>query len=78
MTDIQCAACHKPIRSNEARARRIGGGCWRKLRPDQRAAIRELTRRGRSLGPREARAALERPAPAGVGQLPIDEPEPTS
>ncbi|MGW0566118.1 hypothetical protein [Streptomyces tauricus] len=70
--DVECAYCHKPVRSAEARARRIGSGCWRKLRPDQRAKFREYTRgRGWQLGPREARAILSRPAPAGTGQLPL-------
>lgn len=70
--DVECALCHQPVKSKTARARRVGGGCWRKLRPDQRAAILELTRgRGGSLGPNEARALLSRPAPAGTGQLPL-------
>ncbi|MFF5001745.1 hypothetical protein ACFY3G_02860 [Streptomyces phaeochromogenes] len=69
---VECALCHQLVRSGVARARRVGGRCWRKLRPDQRATILRLTRRGRALGPREARAALDRPAPAGDGQLPID------
>ncbi|GGX99104.1 hypothetical protein [Streptomyces fructofermentans] len=75
MPDVECTQCRKPVRSALARARRVGSQCWRKLRPDQRAAITELTRRGWSLGPREARAALDRPAPAGTGQLPISDEE---
>ena len=60
----ECELCHKPIRSAAARARRIGSRCWRKLRPDQRAAIRAE--------PARVRAALARPAPATHGQLAID------
>ena len=72
MTDqVDCQLCHKPVRSGAARARRIGSQCWRKLRPDQRAAITQLTRRGRPLGPDQTRAALNRPAPAGDGQMPF-------
>lgn len=70
-TPVVCASCHKPIRSAAARARRVGGRCWRKLRPDQRATLTRLTRGGRSLSPHEARAALDRPRPVGTGQLPI-------
>ncbi|WP_314411413.1 hypothetical protein [Streptomyces sp. DSM 40484] len=69
--DVECALCHLPVRSAVARARRVGGRCWRKLRADQRAALTRLTRGGRSLSPYEARAALARPAPAGTGQLPL-------
>ncbi|MFE1925834.1 hypothetical protein ACFW91_25085 [Streptomyces asoensis] len=65
-----CAACHQPIRSAAARARRIGGRCWRKLRPDQRAAIRA--------DPFRIRAILARPAPASSGQLALHEEEITS
>lgn len=58
--------CHQPTRSSDARNRGgIGGRCWRKLRPDQRAAIRRA--------PGQIRAVLNRPAPAGAGQLPIDD-----
>jgi hypothetical protein len=72
MTDeVECQACHKPVRSAAARARRIGSRCWRKLRPDQRAAITELTCRGRPLGPREVRAAISRAVPPGHGQTAI-------
>lgn len=63
---IECALCHRPIRSTTARARRIGAGCWRKLRPAQRAAIRR--------DPAHVRAILARPAPTSEGQLPLDEP----
>ncbi|MEU9134631.1 hypothetical protein AB0D33_01450 [Streptomyces sp. NPDC048404] len=75
MTDeVECQTCHKPVRSRAARARRIGSRCWRKLRPDQRAAITKLARRGRPLGPSETRAALNRAVPPGRGQtaLPTD------
>jgi len=62
----ECPMCHQATRSAAARARGgIGGRCWRKLRPDQRAAIRRDAGR--------IRAVLNRPAPAGAGQLPIDE-----
>jgi len=58
--------CHQPTRSRAARERGgIGGRCWRKLRPAQRAAIRS--------DPGRARAVLARPAPPGDGQLPLDE-----
>ncbi|MEU1496092.1 hypothetical protein [Streptomyces sp. NPDC005732] len=70
-SNVECQLCHQPVRSDLARRRRIGSRCWRKLRPAQRAAITELVRRGWSLGPNEARAALSRPAPAGDGQLPL-------
>jgi len=62
-----CALCHKPVRSAAARARRIGSRCWRKLRPDQRAAIRA--------DPLRIRAILTRPAPAIDGQLPLEDEE---
>lgn len=63
----ECALCHKPIRSAAARARRIGSRCWRKLRPDQRAAIRS--------DPFRIRAVLARPVPAISGQLPLEDQE---
>lgn len=69
--EVECQACHKPVRSAVARARQVGSRCWRKLRPDQRAAITELARRGRTLGPAEIRAALNRTAPPGAGQTAI-------
>lgn len=62
---VMCEVCHQPTRSAAARARRIGGRCWRKLRPGQRAAIRR--------DPASVRAVLRQPAPPGDGQLPIDE-----
>lgn len=66
MTDTaECALCHKPVRSAVARARRIGSRCWRKLRPDQRAALRR--------DPARIRAVLSQPAPAVDGQLPLEE-----
>ncbi|MEU9245830.1 hypothetical protein [Streptomyces sp. NPDC048385] len=45
----------------------IGGRCWRKLRPDQRAAIRAT--------PFRIRAILARPVPTADGQLPLDQQE---
>ncbi|MFF3891353.1 hypothetical protein [Streptomyces sp. NPDC001914] len=69
--EVECQACHKPVRSAVGRGRRIGSRCWRKLRPDQRAAITELVRRGRPLGPAETRAALNRAVPPGHGQTAI-------
>lgn len=67
--EVACQLCHKPVRSAVARARRIGSRCWRKLRPDQRAAITTLARRSQPLGLAEARAALNRPAPTSPDQL---------
>ncbi|RSR98059.1 hypothetical protein EF913_28430 [Streptomyces sp. WAC04189] len=63
--DVECELCHRPIRSAAARARRIGAGCWRKLHPAQRAAIRR--------NPAAARAALTQPVPIADGQLPLEE-----
>ncbi|CAL9598900.1 DUF6011 domain-containing protein [Streptomyces sp. enrichment culture] len=63
--ETECALCHKPIRSAAARERRIGSGCWRKLAPAQRAAIRR--------NPRDIRAALTQPVPTTDGQLPLEE-----
>lgn len=68
-TEVECALCHKPIRSTAARERRIGSGCWRKLAPAQRAAIRR--------NPRDIRAALTQPVPTTDGQLPLEEQDPT-
>ncbi|MET9099986.1 hypothetical protein [Streptomyces antibioticus] len=67
---VLCERCHKPVRSAAARGRRIGSGCWRRLRPDQRAAIRR--------DPFRVRAILTRPAPTTTGQLPLHEEESTS
>lgn len=64
---VDCALCHKPVRSAAALARRIGSRCWRKLRPDQRAALRR--------DPTRIRAVLARPAPATAGQLALDTQE---
>ncbi|MFJ1657207.1 hypothetical protein [Streptomyces anthocyanicus] len=69
-TDVECALCHKPVRSAAARKRRIGSRCWRKLTPAQRAALRA--------NPSNIRAALAQPAPTTDGQLPLEEQEPTS
>ncbi|MEW2451240.1 hypothetical protein AB0896_27405 [Streptomyces parvulus] len=67
--DVECALCHKPIRSATARERRIGSRCWRKLTPAQRAALRR--------NPRDIRAVLSRPVPTSAGQLPLEEEDPT-
>jgi hypothetical protein len=74
---IECQVCHKPIRARASMGRRIGGRCWRKLRPDQRAAMRALL--GQTARPSTAsvRAALNQPVPAGEGQLPLEEQENT-
>ncbi|MFF9215583.1 hypothetical protein [Streptomyces viridosporus] len=64
-TEVECELCHRPVRSAAAKARRIGSHCWRKLTPAQRAVIRR--------DPGAVRAALTRPVPATVGQLPFDE-----
>jgi hypothetical protein len=63
---VECALCHQPIRSAAARKRQIGGRCWRKLSPGQRAAIRR--------DPARIRAVLSQPAPAVDGQLPLEGP----
>ncbi|MFJ7100148.1 thioredoxin domain-containing protein [Streptomyces albogriseolus] len=65
--DVECALCHRPVRSAAARRRRIGSACWRKLTPAQRAVIRR--------DPSAIRTALAQPAPAADGQLLFDEPE---
>jgi hypothetical protein len=65
---VECPMCHQPTRSAAARQRGgIGGRCWRKLRPEQRAAIRQ--------DPARFRAVFARPAPETFGQLPLDEQE---
>ncbi|MFC8361100.1 hypothetical protein ACFUIY_14655 [Streptomyces griseorubiginosus] len=67
---VECPMCHQPTRSAAALKRGgIGGRCWRKLRPDQRAEIRT--------DPARFRAVLARPVPATVGQLPLQEEEPS-
>jgi hypothetical protein len=68
--DFECVLCHQPIRSAAAVARRIGSRCWRKLRLDQRAAIRR--------DPRRVRAVLARPVPVADTQLPLEEQEITA
>ncbi|WP_320784153.1 DUF6011 domain-containing protein [Streptomyces sp. CRN 30] len=65
---VECALCHRPIRSAAARARQIGSHCWRKLTPAQRAAVRR--------SPGDVRRALTQPVPAADGQLPLDPQEP--
>lgn len=67
--DVECALCHKPVRSAAARKRQIGARCWRKLAPAQRAALRR--------NPRDIRAALAHPVPTTDGQLPLEELDPT-
>lgn len=52
-----------PVRRCEE-AGRVGGGCWRKLAPAQRAAIRAY--------PARIRAILTRPIPVADDQLPLD------
>lgn len=64
---VECALCHQPIRSDAAKKRAIGGRCWRKLTPTQRATIRA--------NPHEIRAILARPIPVANDQLPLDEQE---
>jgi hypothetical protein len=60
--------CHQPTRSAAARQRGgIGGRCWRKLAPAQRAAIRQ--------DPARFRAVLARPVPVADDQLPLEEQE---
>jgi hypothetical protein len=76
-TPVECQACRKPIRSAASMGRRIGGRCWRKLRPDQRAAIRAVLTRTAKPSAATVRAALNQPAPAGDGQLPLEEQENT-
>ncbi|MDX2698961.1 hypothetical protein [Streptomyces ipomoeae] len=74
---VECQYCHKPIRSRASMGRRIGGRCWRKLRPEQRAAMRALL--GQSARPSVAavRRALAQAAPPTDGQLPLEEQETT-
>lgn len=62
---VECALCHQPVASKLARQRRVGGRCWRKLSPAQRAAIRA--------SPSRARAILARPVTVTDGQLPLEE-----
>jgi hypothetical protein len=70
-SEVECQACHKPVRSAAARARRIGSRCWRKLRPDQRAALRQLLTITRTPSPSLVSAALNRARPPGHGQTTI-------
>ena len=55
--------------------RRIGGRCWRKLRPAQRQAMRALLRLTAAPAVARVRAALNQPTPAADGQLPLEEQE---
>lgn len=74
---VECQACRKPIRSAASMGRRIGGRCWRKLRPDQRAQLRALL--GQTARPSAAavRRALNQAPPPTDGQLPLEEQENT-
>ena len=67
LAPVECALCHKPIRSAAARERRIGSRCWRKLTPAQRADIRQ--------DPTRVRAVFTRPVPVADDQLPLEEQE---
>lgn len=57
--------------------RRIGGRCWRKLRPAQRQAMRALLRLTAAPAVARVRAALNQPTPTADGQLPLEEQENT-
>jgi hypothetical protein len=70
-SEVDCQACHKPVRSAAARARRIGSRCWRKLRPDQRAALCRLLTITRTPSPSLVSAALNRAVTVGHGQTAI-------
>ncbi|MEH0431245.1 hypothetical protein QBB34_33945 [Streptomyces stelliscabiei] len=72
---VECQACHKPIRSAASMGRRIGGRCWRKLRPDQRAQLRALLGQNARPSAAAVRRALNQPPPPTHGQLPLDEQE---
>ncbi|MFJ3794976.1 hypothetical protein ACIPSJ_01670 [Streptomyces sp. NPDC090088] len=65
---VECPLCHTETRSAAAKERGgIGGRCWRKLRPDQRAALRRA--------PARIRAVLTQPVPTTDGQLPLETQE---
>jgi uncharacterized protein YcaQ len=66
VTEPTCALCRHPISAAAARARGVGGRCWWKLSPAQRAAIRA--------DPTRARAVITRPVP-GAGQLALTDQE---
>jgi hypothetical protein len=72
---VECQACHKAIRSAASLGRRIGGRCWRKLRPDQRAAMLRLLRLTETPSAAAVRRALNQLPPSTDGQLPLDEQE---
>lgn len=72
---VECQVCHKPIRSSASMGRRIGGRCWRKLRPAQRQAMRALLKITAAPAAARVRAALNQPTPATDGQLPLEEQE---
>lgn len=67
---VECPMCHQPTRSATAQQRGgIGGRCWRKLAPDQRAEIRQ--------DPARFRAVLAPPTPVADDQLPLEEQDPS-
>ena len=70
---VECQYCHQPIRSRSSMARRIGGRCWRKLAPAQRAAIRAALTKTSPPSAAAVRNLLARHAPDVDGQLPLDE-----
>ncbi|WP_405925459.1 hypothetical protein [Streptomyces sp. NBC_00035] len=73
MSPVECQLCRQPVRSGVARRRRIGGRCWRKLTPAQRHTIRQLLALTGTPSAARVRTALNQPAPAGDGQLPLEE-----
>ncbi|MCX4974261.1 hypothetical protein [Streptomyces sp. NBC_00620] len=70
---VECQLCRQPVRSGLARRRRIGGRCWRKLTRAERNAVRQLLALTAIPSAARVRAALNQPAPAGDGQLPLEE-----
>lgn len=77
-TAAECAVCHQPIRSAAARRRRVGSGCWRKLSPADRAAVRRLLTLTAAPSTARVRAALNHLTSPGEGQLPLDTQEMTT
>lgn len=71
----ECQMCHQPVRSDEARRRRIGSRCWRKLSPAQREAVRQVLALAGTPSPGRVRTALNQAASLGDGQLPLEELE---
>ncbi|MGW3410285.1 hypothetical protein [Streptomyces sp. NPDC000888] len=70
---VECQLCRQPVRSGVARRRQIGGRCWRKLSPAQRDTVRQVLALTGTPSAARVRAALNQPAPAGDGQLPLEE-----